>query len=70
MSRNALWRPRLPVIGRGIAKLAVLLSMVVFLAPAAWAQDNDATKILKAMRNTLPGTKIIPSCAGLPGQAA
>jgi len=57
MSRNALWRPRLPVIGRGIAKLAVLLSMVVFLAPAAWAQDNDATKILKAMSDYVMGQK-------------
>lgn len=57
MSRNALGRPDLPVVGRWIAKLALTLSTAVFVASAAWAQENEATKILKTMSDYVIGQK-------------
>lgn len=49
MNRNAIWRPHVPAFGRWTANLALTLLTMVFVASAAWAQDNEATKILKTM---------------------
>lgn len=57
MSRNAIWRPHVPALGRWSAKLLLTLATVTFVASTAWAQENDATKILKSMSDYVLGQK-------------
>lgn len=57
MYRNAIWQPYVRAVSRWIASLLLTLTGVTFVATGAWAQDNEATKILKAMSDFVIGQK-------------
>jgi hypothetical protein len=57
MYRIGIGRPNVPAFGRWIVSLLLTLTSAAFVVSAAWAQDNEATKILKAMSDYVIGQK-------------
>lgn len=57
MYRNMIWRPFVAAFGKWTANLLLALMGAAFVASAAWAEENEATKILKAMSDYVTSQK-------------
>lgn len=59
MNFPEIYRPSAAAIARWLAAILLVCATLLFVAPRAYAQDNDALKILKGMSDYLASLKTI-----------